>query len=102
LPLEVRGSRGRRRWAVSFSKNRCRSLKEAAKGGFRTAGAIDKNKIFEKWFGDSTPNPSQKRTFSSAIRAAASVFKVSALEFYKTRNLNLKNPFVGIELILLS
>ncbi len=67
--------------------------------GFPTVGKIDKSKIFAVWFKDTpNPNPSQRRTFSSAMRAAASVFKVSAMAYYASRGQKFKNPFLGLEL----
>lgn len=68
------------------------------KGGFQTVGRIDKNKIFAAWFKDTTPTPAQRRTYSSAIRAAASVFKVGAMAHYTSKGLKFRNPFLGLEL----
>jgi integrase len=70
------------------------------RAGVSTVAMIDKNTLFKKWFKD-TPNPttSNKRTFSANVRAAKSIFKTSALAYYKTRNIPLENPFKGMELV---
>jgi integrase len=68
-----------------------------ARGEFKTVGRIDKSTLSRKWFGDKTPTPAEKRTFASAVSAAAGVFKKSALAYYKTRNIPIQNPFEGLE-----
>lgn len=69
------------------------------RGGFKTVGRIDKSTLPRKWFGDKTPTPAEKRTFASAVSAAAGVFKKSALDYYKARNIPLHNPFSGLEVV---
>jgi integrase len=69
------------------------------RGGFKTVGKIDKATLPRKWFGDKTPTPTDKRTFASAVSAAAGVFKKSALVYYKARNIPLHNPFQGLEVV---
>jgi integrase len=69
------------------------------RAGVKTVGKIDKNTLFKDWFEGDTATPSEKRTFASAIKAAQSIFKKSALDYYASRNVNLYNPFEGIELI---
>lgn len=69
------------------------------RGGFKTVGKIDKATLPRKWFGDKTPTPTDKRTFASAVSAAAGVFKKSALHYYKSRNIPLHNPFHGLEVV---
>ena len=69
------------------------------RGGFKTVGRIDKSTLPRKWFGDKTPTPTDKRTFASAVSAAAGVFKKSALAYYKARNIPIHNPFSGLEVV---
>ncbi len=71
-----------------------------SRAGVSTVGMIDKNLLFKKWFKDvPSPTPANKRTFSANIRASKSIFKVSALAYYQTRNIPLENPFKGMELV---
>ena len=81
---------------IQTNLNRLRNVMDKLKAP--SIGKIDKNKIFRAWFGDAVPTPSQRRTFSSAMRAAASVFKVSAMAYYASRGQKFKNPFLGLEL----
>jgi integrase len=67
------------------------------RAGVQRVGQLDKNKLFAAWFGDKTPDQSGKRTFSSAVAAASSVFTVHALEYYASRKVPVKNPFKGIK-----
>jgi integrase len=66
--------------------------------GFKTVGQIDKSRIKSQWFKQKTPNSSERRTFASAIRAASSIFKKAAMDYYASKNLKFKNPFIGLEL----
>lgn len=69
------------------------------RGDFKTVGRIDKMTLPRKWFGDKVPTPTEKRTFASAVSAAAGVFRKSALEYYKARSIPIHNPFQGIEVV---
>lgn len=69
------------------------------RAGVANVGKLDKDKLFTAWFGDVSPTPEKKRTFASAIRDASSIFKVTALEYYKKRNVPVANPFLGLELV---
>jgi len=69
------------------------------RAGVTTIGKINKHSIRASWFNGADPTPSQSRTFASAIRAAKSIFKKSALAFYKDHNIDLINPFEGLELV---
>ena len=82
---------------IQTNLNRLKNVMD--KAGVTTVGKIDSKILFAKWFGANIPTPSQKRTFSSAIRAAASVFKQAALIHYSDRGISVKNPFTGIELV---
>jgi integrase len=64
----------------------------------KTVNHIDRRELKKKWFGDKIPTDSNNRTFTSAVKAAASIFKDSALAYYETRKITLKNPFHGMEL----
>ena len=68
------------------------------RGDFKTVNHIEKCQLRKKWFGDKIPNDSENRTYTSAVKAAASIFKASALAYYETRKIPLKNPFGGIQL----
>jgi len=68
--------------------------------GVNNVGEIDKNTIYKKWFKDNKDiTISQKRTFSSNIKNASSIFKVTALSYYHNRKILLENPFKGMELV---
>jgi integrase len=69
------------------------------RAGVKTIGKIDKNTLFKGWYTGEAATPAEKRTFASAIKAAQSIFKKSALAYYASRNVTLYNPFEGIELI---
>ena len=69
------------------------------RAGVKTIGRIDKTTLFKNWFKEETPTPTEQRTFASAVKAAQSIFKSSALTYYSSRNITLHNPFHGIELI---
>lgn len=69
------------------------------KAGVERIGKIDRNKLAALWFGESTPTPRDKRTFASAISAASGVFKLSALDYYKSRKIPVQNPFKGLEIV---
>lgn len=69
------------------------------RAGVTTIGKIDKNTLFKNWFKGETPTPTEQRTFASAVKAAQSIFKRSALSYYASRNVILHNPFEGLELI---
>lgn len=69
------------------------------RAGVSTIGKIDQRTIFNKeWYTDEIPTPTEKRTFASAIRAAQSIFKKSAIRFYESRGSKIQNPFEGMEL----
>lgn len=69
------------------------------RAGVKTVGKIDKNTLFKDWFDGKTTTSAEKRTFASAVKAAQSIFKKSALAYYTSKNITLYNPFEGIELI---
>lgn len=85
------------------------------RGGFKTVRSIDKSLLAKRWFtaigaveedfrdGKKTlkikATPTQRRTFASAISAASGVFKKAALDYYRSRNIPLDNPFQGMELV---
>lgn len=81
---------------IRTNLNRLKNVFE--KGKFKTVGDIDESLIYDCWFPDTTPTESQKRTYYSAIRAAASVFSIQALKFYSKKNVVIENPFLGINL----
>jgi integrase len=69
------------------------------RAGVSTIGKIDHKALFNKeWYAGDTPTPTERRTFASAIRAARSIFKKSAIRFYESRRLKIQNPFEGMEL----
>lgn len=68
------------------------------RGDFKTVNHIEKGQLRKKWFGDKIPSDSENRTYTSAVKAAASVFKASALAYYETRKIPLRNPFGGMDL----
>jgi integrase len=82
----------------TISHNLARLKCIMARGGFKTIGKIDPSVLRAKWFDGITPNQSQLRTFASAIKAAGSIFKKSALDYYESRKVRLQNPFKGLEL----
>jgi integrase len=63
-----------------------------AKAGAETIGEIESEKLASKWTG-TTLTPSQQRSFYSAVKAAGSIFKRSALAWYEKNEIPLKNPF---------
>ena len=63
-----------------------------------TIGRIDKDKLYKAWFGSQIPTAAEKRTFSSAVRAAGGCFKVNAIDYYQKMGFPIKNPFKGLEL----
>lgn len=65
----------------------------------QTIGRIDQSTLFKGWLNGDTATPQKQRTFASAVKAAQSIFKNSALAFYASKNINLENPFEGLELI---
>ncbi len=86
-----------------------------ARAEFKTICAIDKKLLPTAWFKaigatkekllngkkilTITAKPSDRRTFASAISAASGVFKKAALDYYKSRNIPLENPFQRMELV---
>jgi integrase len=69
------------------------------RSGVKTIGRIDKHTLFKGWIKGDTATPTEQRTFASAVKAAQSIFKKSALTYYASRNVNLLNPFEGMELV---
>jgi integrase len=67
--------------------------------GVSTVGRISQETLFNKeWYKGVTPTPVEKRTFTSAVRAARSIFKKSARRFYESNGLSIQDPFEGMEL----
>lgn len=69
------------------------------RAGVKKIGHIKKNTLFKDWFKGTTATPAEKRTFASAIKAAQSVFKKSALAYYEAKGIKMENPFDGLELV---
>ena len=85
--------------SITIKHNVARLKCIMTRAGVKTIGKIGKNTLFKDWFNGKIATPAEKRTFASAIKAAQSIFKKSALAYYASRNVNLYNPFEGIELI---
>lgn len=69
------------------------------RAGLSTVNDIRKELLFnKKWYSGVNPTPTEKRTFASAIRAAKSIFKPSALQYYEKKGFRVSNPFLGIEI----
>lgn len=84
---------------VTISHNIARLKCLMNRSGVATVGKIDHRTLFNnEWFVGETPTPTEKRTFASAVRAARSIFKKSALRYYESQGLRINNPFEGIEL----
>ena len=67
------------------------------RAGVKTVGKIDKSVLFKTWFEGKEITESGKRTFFSAVGAAASIFNAQALEYYASRNIPVTNPFKGLK-----
>lgn len=70
-----------------------------SKLGVLTIAKIDKDQLYKKWFHENdAPTPQQNRTFASAVSCASGCFKISALTFYASKGIPIKNPFKGLEI----
>ena len=84
---------------ANFKTIRAIDKQMLAREWFKTIGAIDEKSWTREQKIRITPTSAQKRTFASAISAASGVFKKTALDYYRSRNVPLENPFQGMELV---
>ena len=84
---------------ITITHNIARLKCLMTRSGVTTVGRIDQRTLFNsKWYSGETPTPIEKRTFASAVKAARSIFKKSALRFYELQGLTIQDPFQGVEL----
>jgi integrase len=99
LYREFCGSRGKsiRPQTIKMNLGRLRFIMK--KAGVERVGEIDKDALPRVWFKNSPRTPTAERTFASAIASASGVFRLSALAYYKSRNIPLENPFKGTDTV---
>lgn len=83
---------------ISIALNLQRLKRIMAIAGVSRVLDIEKQHLYSRFMKGREKTDSAKRTFTSIIKGAKSVFKRTAMAYYSTRGFKLANPFTGIEL----